>query len=274
MTTLIATDLDRTLIFSEGFSSRHPTSTPVCEVETYQGRNISVAAREVIETLRWLDSRVTLVPTTTRTQAQLGRVRLGFTPRFEICCSGAVLLDANLPDPRWTREVRTLIDAECMTYDEAVNAFASWTGKGWQRELRDADGIFLIASVDAALLPADELLAVTETCVMGNWRVVHQGSKVYALPRVVTKSAAVAHLRERLGEEVWAAGDSVLDWDMLAHATRAWTPADGELAASGRTAGHLRTTAAVGLDASVEIVRAWRELTEAAAPADASPPPR
>ena len=254
--TLLATDLDRTLVFSERYVEAHPTSTPVCPVEPYQGRNISVMALEVRDTLAELSRSLTLVPTTTRTRAQLRRIDLGTPVEWEVCCSGGVLLHRDEPDREWASRVATLVSAECMSYDDAVAGFASWAGQPWMRQLRDAEGLFLIASVDGP--PAEEVTAVTEALLVGNWRVVHQGSKVYALPRVVTKSAAVAHLRERLGEdEVWAAGDSVLDWDLLAHADRAWTPGDGELHATGRTAPHLQVTTATGLDSSVEVSRAW-----------------
>jgi hypothetical protein len=262
--TLIATDLDRTLVFSERFVSTRPTATPVCDVELYQGRNISLMAREVRDSLALLAKVHDLIPTTTRTRAQLRRIDLGFPAAHEICCSGGVVLHDDLPDEDWAATLASLVAAECMPYAEAEAGFAPWAGQTWMRQLRDAEGIFLIASVDA--VPRDEVEALTETFVEGNWRVVHQGSKVYALPRVVTKSAAVSYLQGRLGGEVWAAGDSVLDWDMLAHAARAWTSADGELVSTGRTAEHLQVTQALGLDASVEIVRAWCALSGLGAP--------
>lgn len=267
--TVIATDLDRTLIFSEGFVRNRPTSTPIVGVEQYQGRNISLMAAEVHRGLSRLADRVTLIPTTTRTRAQLRRIDLGFTPTLEICCSGGAILQRDEPDLEWAATVAALVAAECMPYAEAEAGFAGWADQSWMRQLRDAEGIFLIASVEADSLPREELEALTQTLLVGNWRVVHQGSKVYALPRVVTKSAAVAHLESKLGDEVWAAGDSVLDWDMLAHASRSWTSADGELANSGRGAGHLHVTEAHGLDASVEIVRAWCALTGLAPAGDA-----
>lgn len=265
--TLIATDLDRTMVFSERFVSTRPTATPLCEVEQYQGRNISLMSQEVRDSLALLAKETALVPTTTRTRAQLRRIDLGFTPAHEICCSGGVVLHDDVPDPAWAQTVASRVDAECMPYADAEAGFAPWSGQTWMRQLRDAEGIFLIASVDA--VPAQEVEALTATFVQGNWRVVHQGSKVYALPRVVTKSAAVQYLQSSLGGEVWAAGDSILDWDMLAHASRAWTSADGELVASGRTAAHLRVTASHGLDASVEIVREWCALSGLAGSAGA-----
>jgi hypothetical protein len=261
--TLIASDLDRTLIFSVAFATKWPTATPVCDVESYQGRNISVMAEEVRQSLSQLSKQVTLIPATTRTRAQLRRLDLGFSARYEVCNSGATILEHDQRDREWDATVRSLVAAECMSYDEAATGFDSWIGKGWMRQLRDAEGVFLIASVNSNDLPGEEVDVLTEKLVAGNWRVVHQGSKVYALPRVITKSAAAGHLTQRLGlssEDVWAAGDSVLDWDLLAHAGRAWTSVDGELAGTGRTAPHLSVTNAHGVDSSVEIVRAWCQL--------------
>jgi len=261
--TLITRDFDGTLIFSVAFLANWPTATPLRDVELYQGRNISVMAEEVRRSLAQLSRQVTLVPTTTRTRAQLRRLDLGFTARYEVCSSGAAILEHDERDAEWDATVRALVAAECMSYDEATASFGSWVGKSWMRQLRDAEGVFLIASVNSSALPQEEVEALTESLLVGNWRVVHQGSKVYALPRVITKSAAAAHLTRRLGlssDDVWAAGDSVLDWDMLAHAGRAWTSVDGELASTGRRAPHLNVTVAHGVDSSVEIVRAWCRL--------------
>ena len=84
------------------------------------------------------------------------------------------------------------------------------------------------------------------------------------LPRVVTKAAAVAHVRAQLTEacgarpRLLAAGDSVLDWDMICHADAGWTSADGELAALGRQRNNVVRTPRGGVESSLDIIAAWQ----------------
>ncbi|NED85314.1 hypothetical protein G3I76_35170, partial [Streptomyces sp. SID11233] len=55
--------------------------------------------------------------------------------------------------------------------------------------------------------------------------------KLYAVPRALTKSAALNEVAARTGATLTlAAGDSLLDADLLTAADRAWRPGHGELA--------------------------------------------
>ncbi len=82
-----------------------------------------------------------------------------------------------------------------------------------------------------------------------------QGRKVYAVPRPLTKSAAAAEVLARVGGgPLLAAGDSLLDADLLAAADAAIRPAHGELADVGFTRSHLAVTRATGVLAGAELL--------------------
>ena len=84
-----------------------------------------------------------------------------------------------------------------------------------------------------------------------------QGRKVYAVPRPLTKSAAAAEvLRRTGGGPLLAAGDSLLDADLLAVADVAIRPAHGELADAAFTLTHLAVTRSTGVLAGQELL-AW-----------------
>jgi phosphoserine phosphatase len=83
-----------------------------------------------------------------------------------------------------------------------------------------------------------------------------QGRKLYWVPEQLTKSAAVAEVAARAGAtSVLAAGDSLLDVDMLLAADRAVHPAHGELFERGWSAPRVARTAARGALAGEELVR-------------------
>jgi hydroxymethylpyrimidine pyrophosphatase-like HAD family hydrolase len=83
-----------------------------------------------------------------------------------------------------------------------------------------------------------------------------QGRKLYFVPRALTKSAAVAEIARRTDAgPILAAGDSLLDADLLEAADRGIVARHGELVASGWTAPHVSVTSEIGVRAGEEIVR-------------------
>jgi hypothetical protein len=82
-----------------------------------------------------------------------------------------------------------------------------------------------------------------------------QGRKVYAVPAGLTKSAAATEVVARCGGgPLLAAGDSLLDADLLDAADAAIRPAHGELAGTGFVRRHLAVTAATGVAAGEELL--------------------
>lgn len=67
-----------------------------------------------------------------------------------------------------------------------------------------------------------------------------QGRKIYAVPAPLTKSAAMHEVARRIGAtRTLAAGDSLLDADLLLAADLGWRPGHGELADEGWRAPHV-----------------------------------
>ena len=80
--------------------------------------------------------------------------------------------------------------------------------------------------------------------------------RIYAVPRPLTKSAAVREVARRTGAS-WtlAAGDSLLDADLLLAADRGWRPGHGELADEGWTAPAISALPERGVLAGERILR-------------------
>jgi hypothetical protein len=83
-----------------------------------------------------------------------------------------------------------------------------------------------------------------------------QGRKLYLVPTPLTKSSAVAEVARRTGTTfMLAAGDSLLDIDLLEAADRGVHPGHGEIADSGWSAPTVDALTATGLRAGEEILR-------------------
>jgi hypothetical protein len=256
---IVCVDLDRTLIYSaNALDVRVPDAEAprlLC-VEIYRGAPLSYLTETAAELLRDLRSRAVVVPVTTRTLEQLARVRLpGTPPRYAIASNGGHLLVDGVPDHAWTAQVRARLEGcACLTDVEAH--LRAVTGP-FVRALRTASGLFAYAVVERAALPAGWVDALAAWCAPRGWAVSLQGRKVYAMPRPLTKAAAAVELRDRLGGgPMLAAGDSLLDADLLDVADAAIRPAHGELAEAGFIRDHLTVTDTTGVRAGEEML-AW-----------------
>ncbi|MGV9671634.1 MULTISPECIES: HAD family hydrolase [unclassified Gordonia (in: high G+C Gram-positive bacteria)] len=256
MNGLIATDLDRTLIFSRHAMGEEQFASldPVC-VEIYNGGPLSYLTPAARNLLVALASQAPVVPVTTRTPAQFTRIELPGSPfRHAVVSSGGRILTDGTDDPAWRAQVDRRVAASAADLAEVVAALESRIDESWVTSVRTADDLFCYIVVDLDRQPGDFLSDWSQWCAERAWTVSQQGRKIYALPQVVTKSAAVAEVRARLVADgtlpddapVYAAGDGRLDIDLLEYADAAIRPRHGELEQIGWTQPHLTVTDTTG----------------------------
>ncbi|TYK48112.1 HAD family hydrolase [Actinomadura decatromicini] len=257
MTVLVCSDLDRTLIYSAAaFHLRGPDETMprlLC-VEFYQGAPLSYLTETAARTLEALAEAATFVPSTTRTPEQYRRVRLLEKPSpYAICANGGHLLVDGEDDPEWAAAVRRRVASECAPLAEVERHLVDVSGD-FVLKRRSASGLFAYTVVDRAALPSGWADDLTGWCAERGWRTSLQGRKVYCLPTGLTKAAAAAEVARRAGASLTlAAGDSLLDVELLEAADASVRPAHGELHDSGWTSPVTAVTAARGIAAGQEI---------------------
>lgn len=268
--TLVACDLDRTLIYSKSalwLPGLDKDAPAMVVAEVYDGAPLSYMTRTAQELLCALKDAATFVPATTRTQAQYERVQIpGPTPEYAITSNGGVLLHYGVPDAAWNAQLSALMTAGCAPL-ESIEAFLSRPEfSAWILRLRRAEDLFAYAIVDREAMPAGFLNDLAELCARGGWTVSVQGRKLYCVPAPINKADALAEVARRTGAEtVIAAGDSLLDQGMLEQADVAFRPLHGELHDAGFAAGNLRLTSLRGILAGEEIVREILAVVTAAA---------
>jgi hypothetical protein len=266
MTTVVCADLDRTLIYSAAALGLEDADGPslLC-VELYQrvpqSFMLTGAARELAELAR----DTTLIPTTTRTVEQYARVQLpGPPPRYAICANGGRLLVDGVPDGDWSHHVMGLLGS-CAPVGE-VRAQLD-PPPPFARSVRVASGLFVYAVVVREEMPATWLAELSEWCAAREWTVSMQGRKVYCVPNQLRKSTAAAEVCRRTGaRRMLAAGDSLLDTDLLLAANAAIRPRHGELHDTGWFAPQLTVTHSSGVFAGAEIVRWLRSAARCTVP--------
>jgi phosphoserine phosphatase len=264
---LVASDLDRTLIYSGAalaleMPDEHAPRL-LC-VEVYEARPLSFMTEAAGRLLVELADTARFVPATTRTREQYRRINLpGRRPRYAICANGGHLLVDGHTDHDWNAEMRRRLAEGSAPLDEVRAHLAATADPAWLRKERIAEDLFAYLVVERERLPEGWVKELAEWAEPRGWTVSLQGRKIYAVPRPLSKSAALAEVVRRTGaDQVLAAGDSLLDADLLAAADSGWSPGHGELADSGWTAPHITALSTVGVAAGEEILR--RMLVRAA----------
>ncbi|MEO3973251.1 HAD family hydrolase [Streptomyces sp. CAU 1734] len=226
-------------------------------VEVYQGKPLSFVTETAAGLLPRLAAETVFVPATTRTREQYGRIRLpGPVPEYAICANGGHILVNGVSDPEWRRAVAARLDDGCAPLAEIRDHLETGADPAWTLKRRTAEDLFAYLVVERELLPGSWLKEFTGWAAERGWGVSMQGRKVYAVPEPLTKSAAVREVARRTGaERILAAGDSLLDADLLLAADRGWRPGHGELADSGWDAPRVEALAERGVVAGEEILR-------------------
>lgn len=265
---LVASDLDRTLIYS---TAALQLSMPDAEaprllcVEVYGHKPLSYMTEKAAALLDELARSTVFVPTTTRTREQYGRIHLpGPAPRYAICANGGHLLVDGVSDPDWQAQVAGRLADECATLAEVRAHLVATADPAWLLKERVAEDLFAYLVVERSLLPEGWVKELAAWADPRGWTVSLQGRKIYAVPKPLTKSAAMNEVARRCGATTTlAAGDSLLDADLLLAADHAWRPGHGELADSGWGAPNVQVLRERGVAAGEEILS---RLLHASAP--------
>ncbi|WP_333777000.1 HAD family hydrolase [Streptomyces sp. IBSBF 3136] len=260
MPVLVASDLDRTLIYSSAalaLTMPDARAPRLLCVEVHESKPLSYLTETAGQLLTDLGDSAVFVPTTTRTRKQYQRINLpGPQPAYAICANGGHLLVDGDTDHDWHTAVQARLADECAPLDEIRDHLTRTADPVWVRKHRVAEDLFAYLVVERELLPEDWVKELAVWAEPRGWTVSLQGRKIYAVPGPLTKSAAVREVARRIGAELTlAAGDSLLDADLLLAADRGWRPGHGELADSDWHAPHISALPERGVLAGERIVR-------------------
>ncbi|MFD7968894.1 HAD family hydrolase [Streptomyces clavifer] len=258
--TLVTSDLDRTLIYSAAalqLTMPDEEAPRLLCVEVYGQKPLSYMTEKAAELLAELARTTVFVPTTTRTREQYGRIHLpGPAPRYAICANGGHLLVDGVSDQDWQALVAGRIADECASLAEVRAHLLATADPAWLLKERVAEDVFVYLVVDRQALPEGWVKELAAWAGPRGWTVSLQGRKIYAVPEPLTKSAAMTEVARRCGATTTlAAGDSLLDADLLLAADHGWRPGHGELADSGWGAPNTEVLRQRGVAAGEEILR-------------------
>lgn len=260
MPVLVASDLDRTLIYSAAalaLTMPDARAPRLLCVEVHESKPLSYLTETAAALLTELGDAAVFVPTTTRTRKQYQRINLpGPPPKYAICANGGHILVDGVTDADWHARVLARLADECAPLDEVRAHLYETADPAWVRKHRVAEDLFVYLVVERELLPEEWVKALAAWAENRGWTVSLQGRKIYAVPKPLTKSAALREVVHRTGADLTlAAGDSLLDADLLLAADRSWRPGHGELADADWTAPTVAVLPERGVLAGERILR-------------------
>ena len=214
MSTLIALDIDNTLIYSR----KHPHPGWPC-VEWIHEEEQAYMSPRTAELYRELCGEPCVALVTSRSIEQYRRLRLPADAGLAVTANGADLLVNGITDPAWRREVDTLLEP---WRDELLRRFDELKNSAQYIRCRVVDDAYTFVYCAEGVTPEAEVRHITESTTLD---VMASGKKIYLLPPPLNKGAAIRRLMTYLGcERCIAAGDSAMDLPMLTAADVAIAP--------------------------------------------------
>lgn len=218
---IFATDLDRTMIFSEKFLNDKNKDLVV----GYQdGKIKSYMTCKAEKILNELKVKITVIPCTTRSREQFERIPYFQNCKYIVCANGAIILRNGQEDPQWKmvmQENLFMCIKELKEYKEQLEQKNFVT----ENKVSIVDGYFLFFKVKSNLkMKCQEYLETLLNKKKFYYSI--SGKKVYIFPSFISKENALKYLIDKIGDNsVIVAGDSELDFGMINLATkRAFIP--------------------------------------------------
>jgi Predicted hydrolases of the HAD superfamily len=260
---LFASDLDQTLIYSHRRIASQEIIAQSRPVEWLDTRYISYMTQNAIRQLREISRQVLFVPVTTRTKLQFQRINFfdyGIVPRYAVTSNGGTIFKEGREDEDWTHQVLRSGDS-CLAPQDLLLKFEEIAHPSWviENSGKWADNLFYYCLIEREKIPLSELAAFKIWTSRNNWELSVQGRKLYLVPANINKKSAIQYIQAQVPiESVVAAGDSLLDLEMLKAADFAIAPAHGELYASYKQGKAdlegIRFTQKSGIEAAEELL--------------------
>jgi len=252
---VFASDLDQTLIYSNRWIKGKEDIVKCIEI--YEEKPLSFMLLDEIKELKKIDEKHNFIPVTTRTKVQYERIKLPITPKYAVVANGATILIDGEVDKTWESRIASGLEKSMSTHDMKEKLVELLKLDGVQK-LRDADGLFLYMITDVDVFDRSILKEYENFVESGLWSIHDQGKKVYFVPKVITKGAALNYLKEMNSYKyIVSAGDSDLDESMKSVSDHFIAPGHSKFEANYKCDSK-------GIDSGLEIVkRAMLYLDEA-----------
>lgn len=261
MTILFASDLDRTLIYSKNSRGQEVSTEDFVAVEWVDEKPTAFMTNKGLQLFQYIASSTTFLPVTTRTAEQYNRITgLYHTvekPKYAVVSNGAVILEDGEPLAEWSDKVIAQMQQNRTSIDHVLPQLNAYIKNKFVLNVMQAESWFVYLIIDEHAFSVEDFENLSQIFYQQGFSLSHQGRKVYIMPTCINKSAALQFVAERIAANtVIAAGDSMLDFDMVLSATHGFIPSHGEANhKGGYLPPHVSITTQTGVLAGEEILK-------------------
>ena len=260
MTILFASDLDRTLIYSKNSRGQEVNEQDYAAVEWIDEKPTAFMTNRGLELFQHIASSINFIPVTTRTAEQYNRITGLFhtieKPKYAIVSNGAVILENGNPLTEWSDKVIEQMQQNSTSIEHVLPQLEAYIKNKFVLKVMQAESWFVYLIIDEQVFSVEEFENLTQIFYQQGFTLSHQGRKVYIMPTCINKSTALQFVAERIAANtVIAAGDSMLDFDMVLNADHGFIPSHGEaIHKGGQLPSHVSITNQAGVLAGEEIL--------------------
>ncbi|WP_419960774.1 HAD family hydrolase [Psychrobacillus sp. BM2] len=260
MTILFASDLDRTLIYSKNSRGQEVGEQDFAAVEWVDEKPTAFMTNKGLQLFQQIASSITFLPVTTRTAEQYNRITGLFhtaeKPKYAIVSNGAVILEDGNPLAEWSDKVIAQMQQDLTSIEHVLPQLDSYKKNKFVLKVMQAESWFVYLIIDEHTFSVEDFENLSEIFYQQGFTLSHQGRKVYIMPTCINKSTALQFVKERIAATtVIAAGDSMLDYEMVLKANQGFIPSHGEaILKGGDLPSHVSITNQAGVLAGEEIL--------------------
>ena len=261
MTILFASDLDRTLIYSKNSRGQEVSIQDFAAVEWIDEKPTAFMTNRGLRLFQHIASSITFMPVTTRTAEQYNRITGLFhsveKPKYAIVANGAVILEDGKPLTEWSDKVIAQMKQNRTSIEHVLPQLEAYTKNKFVLKVMQAESWFVYLIIDEQAFSVEEFEKLSQIFYEQGFTLSHQGRKVYIMPTCINKWTALQFMKERItANTVIAAGDSMLDFDMVINADYGFIPSHGEaIHKGGHLPSHVSITNQAGVLAGEEILK-------------------
>lgn len=227
---IFASDLDRTLIYSNSFLK--PEIEDIIVVEKKDDQILSHMTNKSLELLDLINQKILFIPTTTRSMEQYKRISIfsgSIRPRYAIVSNGGIIIHDDEIDSNWHSIIKSRFE-EIPNLQAVMKQCQTFLQGEYIKSCKCCDDMFIYAVLKDNRFNPCILEEMKDSCSSSGYTVTRNGRKIYIVPSFINKWEAIKHVMELENEtKLIAAGDSLLDLDMLMNADFGIIPIHGEL---------------------------------------------
>lgn len=226
-------DLDYTLIYSlNALKKLNGEVVPSLHcVEEYPNEGFSFLTEKAYKYCQLLINKDLFIPATTRTINQYNRLTLSTRENlpWAIAYNGAVILRNGFIEKAWDNYIREELK-NSLDFENMEEKLLPYLNAPWLIQLKKVGTWFFYFIVDLDKVTEKIIESLDHLSKKNNWVFSIQGRKLYFIPKCIDKGKAASYIVNISHTSKYiAAGDSLLDKNLIYNSYIGYIPTHGEL---------------------------------------------